>query len=70
MFRENDIIVSRASYKKNRNAAPRSVVVRVYDDGRLLRYCLRYNARYIVERPELWLVVGKRGVGDSLKEAE
>ena len=65
MFRENDIIVSRASYKKNRNAAMRSVVVRVYEDGRLLRYCLRYNAKYIVERPELWVKVGKRGMGEN-----
>ena len=70
MFRENDIIVSRASYKKNRNAAPRSVVVRVYDDGRLLRYCLRYNAKYIVERPELWIVVGRRGGCEKPEEAE
>ena len=70
MFKPDDVIVNRASYAKDPQRAMRSVVVRVYEDGRLLRYCARYNTKHIVERPELWIVVGRRGGCEKPEEAE
>ena len=59
-FTPDDIVVSRASYAKDPDAAPRSVVTEVYPDGRFERFCPRYLRYYIVERPEGWLKVGRR----------